>query len=188
MFLPRWTWIFQKVLWIFGVTAMIDGRRLPTTMIVLVSVLLVLGFRGVNEASTSSIWSGGVAAMKHSLRSREAKRTSTSPWAEGSLHKAKPCFIFHAPQVRFIFIHKNTKSPPKPRASTKLAIKSRRSRVWNPQLICGMESRQSLVWNHHGVMYVINPKEKYTLTRDAIRLRRLHTHLRWDYMPILRIG
>ena len=34
----------------------------------------------------------------------------------------------------------------------------------------------------------INPKEKYTLTRDAIRLRRLHSHLRRDYMPILRIG
>jgi hypothetical protein len=33
-----------------------------------------------------------------------------------------------------------------------------------------MESRQSLVWNHHGVMYLINPKEKYTLPRDAIRL------------------
>ena len=73
--------------------------------------------------------------------------------------------------------------------STKMQlVKSRQSRVWNPQLVCGMESRQSLVWNHHGVMYVINPKEKYTLTRDAIRLRRLHTHLRWDYMPILRIG
>ena len=26
-----------------------------------------------------------------------------------------------------------------------------------------MESRRSLVWNHHEVMYVINPKEKYTL-------------------------
>jgi len=36
----------------------------------------------------------------------------------------------------------------------------------------------SAVWNHHKVMYGINPKEKYTLTRDAIRLRRLHTHLR----------
>ena len=40
-----------------------------------------------------------------------------------------------------------------------------------------MESRQSLVWNHHGVMYVINPKEKYTLMRDAIRLRRFLCHL-----------
>ena len=36
----------------------------------------------------------------------------------------------------------------------------------------------SAVWNQHEVMYGINPKEKYTLTRDAIRLRRLHTHLR----------
>ena len=24
----------------------------------------------------------------------------------------------------------------------------------------------SAVWNHHGVMYVINPKDRYTLTRD----------------------
>ena len=36
------------------------------------------------------------------LRSYEAKRTLVLPWAEGSLHRAKPCFIFHAPQVRFI--------------------------------------------------------------------------------------
>ena len=35
----------------------------------------------------------------------------------------------------------------------------------------------SAVWNQHEVLNVINPKEKYTLTRDAIRLRRLHTHL-----------
>ena len=34
------------------------------------------------------------------------------------------------------------------------------SAVWN--------QGDSLVWNHHGVMYVINPKEKYTLTRDAM--------------------
>jgi hypothetical protein len=32
--------------------------------------------------------------------------------------------------------------------------------------------RLSAVWNQHEVMYVINSKEKYTLTRDAIRLRR----------------
>ena len=36
----------------------------------------------------------------------------------------------------------------------------------------------SAVWNQHEVLNVINPKGKYTLTRDAIRLRRLHTHLR----------
>ena len=36
----------------------------------------------------------------------------------------------------------------------------------------------SAVWNQHEVLNVINPKEKYTLTHDAIRLRRLHTHLR----------
>ncbi|MBR2460327.1 MAG: hypothetical protein IKB34_03755, partial [Clostridia bacterium] len=46
----------------------------------------------------------------------------------------------------------------------------------------------SAVWNHHGVMYGINPKEKCTLMRDAIRLRRLHTRLRRDSIPILRIG
>ncbi len=42
----------------------------------------------------------------------------------------------------------------------------------------GMESRRRSEWNHHEVMYGINPKEKHTLSRDAIRLRRLHTHLR----------
>ena len=46
----------------------------------------------------------------------------------------------------------------------------------------------SAVWNHREVMYGINPKERYTLARDAIRLRRLHTRLRRDYIPILRIG
>ena len=33
---------------------------------------------------------------------REAKRTRTPPCAEGTLHKVKPCFIFHAQNVRFI--------------------------------------------------------------------------------------
>ena len=28
---------------------------------------------------------------------------------------------------------------------------------------CGMESDRRSGWNHHEVMYVINPKEKYTL-------------------------
>ena len=65
--------------------------------------------------------------MKHSLREYEAARCAvkhsriasqfslawseahlTSPWAEGSLHRAKPCFIFHAPQVRFISKQKST--------------------------------------------------------------------------------
>ena len=40
--------------------------------------------------------------MKRRLCRREAKRTETSPCAEGTLHGVKPCFIFHAPQVRFI--------------------------------------------------------------------------------------
>ena len=40
------------------------------------------------------------------------------------------------------------------------------SAVWNQGV--------SLGWNQHEVMYVINPKERYTLARDA--------------MPILRIG
>ena len=47
---------------------------------------------------------------------------------------------------------------------------------------------EAIVWNHHEVMHGINPKEKCTLARDAIRLRRLHTRLRRDYIPILRIG
>ena len=46
--------------------------------------------------------------MKRRRCRREAKRTLTSPWAEGSLHRAKPCFIFHAPQVRFISKQKST--------------------------------------------------------------------------------
>ena len=41
-----------------------------------------------------------------------------------------------------------------------------------------MESDRRSGWNHHKVMYGINPKEKYTLSRDAIRLRRLHTRSR----------
>ena len=43
-----------------------------------------------------------VRAVKHSLWSRESKRTRTSTWAKGSLHRTKFCFIFHAPSVRFI--------------------------------------------------------------------------------------
>ena len=44
----------------------------------------------------------------------------------------------------------------------------------------GMHVIRSLpaVCNHHEVMHGINPKDKYTLPRDAIRLRRLHSHLR----------
>ena len=41
-------------------------------------------------------------------------------------------------------------------------------RVYHPQLACGMESRRRSVWNHHEVMYGINPKERYTLARDTI--------------------
>ena len=40
--------------------------------------------------------------MKRRLCRREAKRTVTLTCAEGTLHGAKLCFIFHAPQVRFI--------------------------------------------------------------------------------------
>ena len=55
-----------------------------------------------------AIWSTRKARMMRLLRKHEAKRTLTSPWAEGSLHRAKPCFIFHAPQVRFISKTKST--------------------------------------------------------------------------------
>ena len=48
------------------------------------------------------IWSTRYARMKHLLRKHEAKRTLIFPCAEGALHRAKPCFVFHAPQVRFI--------------------------------------------------------------------------------------
>ena len=41
--------------------------------------------------------------MKHSLREHEAKRT-VPLCAEGTLHRAQPCFIFHAPQMRFILL------------------------------------------------------------------------------------
>jgi hypothetical protein len=37
-------------------------------------------------------------------------------------------------------------------------ISSRRSRVYDPQLVCGMESRRSRVWHHHEVMNGIKPK------------------------------
>ena len=43
---------------------------------------------------------------------------------------------------------------------------------------CGLESRRRSVWNHHEVMYGINPKEKYMLARDTIRLRQCHTRSR----------
>ena len=38
----------------------------------------------------------------------EAKRTRSPPCGEAALHRAKPCFIFHAPQVHFISKNKNT--------------------------------------------------------------------------------
>jgi len=38
------------------------------------------------------------ARMKRQLRCREAKRAVAFPCAEGTLHRAKPCFIFHARQ------------------------------------------------------------------------------------------
>ena len=43
-----------------------------------------------------------VACMKRRRCRHEAKRAVASPCAEGTLHRAKPCFIFHAPQARFI--------------------------------------------------------------------------------------
>ena len=46
--------------------------------------------------------------MMRLLCKHEAKRTLTSSCAEGTLHRAKPCFIFHAPQVRFISKTKST--------------------------------------------------------------------------------
>ena len=46
--------------------------------------------------------------MMRSRCSHEAKRTLSSPCAEGTLHRAKPCFIFPAPQVRFISQKKST--------------------------------------------------------------------------------
>ena len=45
---------------------------------------------------------------------------------------------------------------------------------------CGMESSRNDAWHQS--------EGRYTLKRDAIRLRRLHTRLRRDYIPILRIG
>ena len=48
------------------------------------------------------------ASVKHSLRSCEAKRTFSSPWAEGSLHRTKFCFTLRAPQVRFVPKQKST--------------------------------------------------------------------------------
>ena len=39
---------------------------------------------------------------------REAKRTLTFLCGKATLHRAKPCFIFHASQVRFISKQKST--------------------------------------------------------------------------------
>ena len=50
----------------------------------------------------SPIRSTRYARMMRLLRKHEAKRTTASSCATGTLHRAKPCFIFHAPQVRFI--------------------------------------------------------------------------------------
>ena len=51
-------------------------------------------FVGVKQKSSTSV--------KHSLVLVWSKAHFNIPWAEGSLHRAKSCFIFHAPQVRFI--------------------------------------------------------------------------------------
>ena len=53
----------------------------------------------LNEAFASRIWSTSLTAcMKQQLRCREAKRAETSPCGEATLHRVKPCFIFHARQ------------------------------------------------------------------------------------------
>ena len=68
--------------------------------------------------------------------------------------------------------------------STKMQFnKSRRRRVWNQGI--------SLVWNHHEVMYGINPKERYTLRVMPYRRKAtdsMHRTSRGDSIPILRIG
>ena len=56
----------------------------------------------INEASACADMKHSCSRAKHLLRKYEAKRTVTFPCAEGTLHRAKPSFIFHAPQVRFI--------------------------------------------------------------------------------------
>ena len=55
------------------------------------------------------------------------------------------------------------------------ANKSRRKPCMESAIYCGMESDQRSEWNHGNAVYGLNPKEKYTLARDAIRLRRFHT-------------
>ena len=74
-------------------------------------VRICLQTRNARNASTkfrktleSKKWSIRFANMKHKpaacmkwqLRCREAKRAVNFPCAEGTLHRAKPCFIFHA--------------------------------------------------------------------------------------------
>jgi len=57
----------------------------------------------INEASPYGRYEAlAFARMKRRLCRREAKSTVTFPCAEGTLHGARLCFIFHAPQVRFI--------------------------------------------------------------------------------------
>jgi len=55
--------------------------------------------------------------MKQRQSRYEAKRAVvTFPCAAGTLHGAKPCFIFHAPQARFISTNKKAvKRQPKGR-------------------------------------------------------------------------
>ena len=91
---------------------------------------------------------------------------------------------------RFESVNRRENSAKRGNASTKfrfLASQSRRRRVWNQgEALYGiatksrMESSRSDVWNQS--------EGRYTLRRDAIRLRRFHTRLRRDYIPILRIG
>ena len=56
---------------------------------------------------------------------------------------------------------------------------------------CGMELARSAVWNHHEVMYGINPKENARVPRDAMPslCDGFHTtRKRVNAIPILRIG
>ena len=105
------------------------------------------------EALAKLVWCVCFANMKRSAPPRP--------------HVAKPHFIGRSPAS--FFMHRRCASLKKALAfasaffwahSTKIQlVKSRRSRVWNPQLVCSMESRQSLVWNQHEVLNVINPKK-----------------------------
>ena len=145
----------------------------------------------VNEASA-------YADMKHSLRTYEVFATQiwcearvNFPWAKGSLHRATSCFIFHASQTRFIekttnfcrslsfFCVKATK-----KIFFAFCNKVLNSRVPITPKAC-MESMQSIVWNP--LQDGMESSRRKCTFGDAMRLRRFHSHLRWDYIPSLRL-